>query len=52
MFFLTGMLIMAWNVWKTVRLGKPYDALDSGIQSVPRMQCRPIPVPAAVAHGA
>ena len=24
--FFSGMLIMAWNVWKTVRLGKAYDA--------------------------
>jgi cytochrome c oxidase cbb3-type subunit 1 len=29
--FFSGMLIMAWNTWKTVRLGKPYDAPISAI---------------------
>jgi len=32
--FLSGMLLMAWNVWRTAREGRPYEA----------------PIPAAVAH--
>ena len=51
--FFSGMLIMAWNTWKTVRLGKAYDAPIAPLKPLSGPGGAPNPIGPAIvpAHG-